>query len=100
MSKLISKEGGVYAITKNEMARGERKNRECNIKNYSIFLKDNYLFSYLEYAGKNYEADTKKMADDSTIQRWWKITAPMQEPLPTRKFGEWWAEMKEVFHID
>jgi len=25
---------------------------------------------------------------------------PMQEPLPTRKQGEWWAEMEEVFHLD
>lgn len=77
-----------------------KKIRECNIKNYSIFLKDNYLFSYFEYVGKDYEADMKKMADDSHTQKWWKITMPMQEPLPTRKSGEWWAEMKEVFHID
>jgi L-rhamnose mutarotase len=25
---------------------------------------------------------------------------PMQEPLSTRKQGEWWAEMEEVFHLD
>ncbi|MCG2791214.1 MAG: L-rhamnose mutarotase, partial [Actinomycetia bacterium] len=25
---------------------------------------------------------------------------PMQEPLDTRKKGEWWAEMEEVFHQD
>jgi L-rhamnose mutarotase len=25
---------------------------------------------------------------------------PMQQPLPTRKEGEWWAEMEEVFHTD
>jgi L-rhamnose mutarotase len=25
---------------------------------------------------------------------------PMQEPLSTRKDGEWWAEMEEVFHLD
>jgi L-rhamnose mutarotase len=25
---------------------------------------------------------------------------PMQEPLPTRKEGEWWATMEEVFHLD
>ena len=26
---------------------------ECNIKNYSIFYKDGYLFSYFEYIGKD-----------------------------------------------
>jgi L-rhamnose mutarotase len=25
---------------------------------------------------------------------------PMQQPLDTRKEGEWWAEMEEVFHTD
>jgi len=25
---------------------------------------------------------------------------PMQDPLPTRQPGEWWADMEEVFHID
>ncbi|TIM36778.1 MAG: L-rhamnose mutarotase, partial [Mesorhizobium sp.] len=25
---------------------------------------------------------------------------PCQEPLPTRKEGEWWASMDEVFHHD
>jgi len=28
------------------------------------------------------------------------VMKPMQEPLATRKEGEWWAEMEEVFHLD
>jgi len=73
---------------------------ECNIRNYSIFHKDGYLFSYYEYTGKNYEADMAKMAADSATQKWWDICMPMQEPLDTRKKGEWWAGMEEVFHKD
>jgi len=73
---------------------------ECNIKNYSIFYKDGYLFSYFEYTGKDYDSDMKKMADDPVTQKWWDICKPMQEPLETRKEGEWWAEMEEVFHQD
>ena len=75
-----------------------RKIRECNIRNYSIFLKDNNLFSYFEYMGEDYKADMKKMADDAYTQKWWNIIMPMQEPLSTRKSDEWWAEMEEVFH--
>ena len=71
---------------------------ECNIKNYSIFYKDGYLFSYFEYTGKDYDSDMKKMADDPVTQKWWDICKPMQEPLETRKEGEWWAGMEEVFH--
>jgi hypothetical protein len=28
------------------------------------------------------------------------ICEPMQVPLETRKPGEWWAEMENVFHTD
>jgi L-rhamnose mutarotase len=70
--------------------------RKSNIRNYSIFLLDGTLFSYLEYAGNNYEEDMKAIADPVT-KDWWKLTDPMQEPLTTRKEGEWWAEMQQVF---
>jgi len=73
---------------------------ECNIRNYSIFYKDGFLFSYFEYVGEDYKADMKKMADDPITQKWWDVCKPMQEPLKTRKEGEWWAEMEEVFHQD
>ncbi len=74
--------------------------KECNIQNYSIFYHDGYLFSYFEYTGDNYEEDMKKMAADPVTQEWWKLCKPCQEPLPSRKEGEWWAEMEEVFHLD
>lgn len=72
--------------------------RECNIRNYSIFLKDHTLFAYFEYIGDNFEADMLRMAADPKTQEWWAIMKPMQEPIPSRKPGEWWANMVEVFH--
>jgi L-rhamnose mutarotase len=72
----------------------------CNIRNYSIYLKDNFLFSYFEYVGTDFAADMAQMAADPVTQAWWKLTDPCQEPLPTRKEGEWWASMEEVFHTD
>jgi len=122
--------------------------KQCNIRNYSIYHKDGYLFSYLEYTGddfdttlrvysiqaatqpKDFDADMAKMAAHPKTQEWWKIMKPMavyevnwlrasplikgvrglllresperseQEPLDTRKDGEWWTEMEEVFHLD
>jgi L-rhamnose mutarotase len=73
---------------------------ECNMRNYSIFHKDNLLFTYFEYTGGDFQADMAKMAADPITQEWWGITGPMQEPLDTRMDGEWWAEMAEVFHLD
>ena len=74
--------------------------RQCNIRNYSIFHKDDYLFAYFEYYGDDFAADMAKMAADPVTQQWWDITMPMQDPIPTRQEGEWWANMDEVFHTD
>ena len=76
------------------------KIKKCNIRNYSIYLKDDFLFGYFEYHGTDYKADMAKMAADSRTQEWWAVMMPMQQPLETRKEGEWWAEMEEVFHTD
>jgi L-rhamnose mutarotase len=72
----------------------------CNIRNYTIFLRDSSLFGYFEYIGDDYAADMRRMAADPATQRWWAIMEPMQEPLENRAEGEWWASMEEVFHHD
>jgi L-rhamnose mutarotase len=74
--------------------------RQCNIRNYSIYLKDDVLFAYLEYHGSDIKKDWATMAAHKKTQEWWAIMQPLQDPLPTRKDGEWWAEMDEVFHTD
>ena len=77
-----------------------KKITECNIRNYSIYLKDNTLFSYFEYIGEDFDADMAKMAADRTTQKWWDVCKPCQNPIATREEGEWWANMEEVFHLD
>jgi L-rhamnose mutarotase len=72
----------------------------CNIVNYSIFLKDDRLFSYFEYVGDDFKGDMAKMAAHAKTMEWWSVMEPMQEPLETRQLGEWWAEMEEVFHLE
>ncbi len=75
---------------------------ECNIRNYSIFIKqpEHLLFAYFEYHGTDYEADMEKMAADPITQEWWAQNKPCHDPLETRKAGEWWASMDEIFHAD
>ncbi|MBN8629261.1 MAG: L-rhamnose mutarotase [Rhodobacterales bacterium] len=75
---------------------------DCNIRNYSIFLKEpeNLLFAYFEYHGTDFDADMARMAADPETQRWWAINMPLQRPMETRKEGEWWADMAEIFHVD
>jgi len=69
-----------------------------NIKNYSIFLKDETLFAYFEYHGTDFEKDMEEMAADPVVQEWWGVTKPCMIPLESRKEGEWWADMEEIFH--
>ncbi len=77
--------------------------KDAKIRNYSIYLgeleKDKwYLFSYFEYIGNNFKADMDAMAADATTQEWWRETDPCQEACSTRKEGEFWMNMEEVFH--
>ncbi len=72
---------------------------DSNIRNYSIFLREGMLFSYYEYCGQDYEADMRKIGEDTITRDWWKLTDPMQEPVQDRKEGEWWASMEEVAHF-
>lgn len=79
--------------------------KECNIRNYSIYLRqmpdgNYYLFSYFEYTGNDFEADMARMAADPITQKWWDVCEPCQVPLPDRAEGEWWTSMEEVFHCD
>jgi L-rhamnose mutarotase len=82
-----------------------KKIKECNIRNYSIYLKEvepgkHYLFAYFEYTGNDFQADMSKMAADPTTQKWWKETDPCQYAIPTHGPKEWWSRMEEVFHTD
>jgi L-rhamnose mutarotase len=73
---------------------------KSHIRNYSIFLRDGLLFSYLEYHGENFAADMAEMAKDPETQRWWALTDPCQEPVETAAENEWWSPLDEVFHTD
>jgi L-rhamnose mutarotase len=74
--------------------------RAAHVTNYSIFLRDGLLFSYLEYHGENYAADMARVAQDETTRRWWQLTDPCQQPVGTAAEDEWWAPAEEVFHLD
>jgi len=83
-----------------------KKIADCHIQNYSIYLaevKPNefYLFSYFEYTGDDLAKEIdEKMKTDETTKKWWSYTDPLQNPVETRKEGEWWHELEEVFHTD
>ena len=75
---------------------------KSNIANYSIFLREpeNLLFACWEYHGEDFEADMAAIAADPATRRWWTLTDPCQQALPTREPGGHWARMEQVFHMD
>jgi len=68
---------------------------ECNISNYSIYLRGTQLFSYFEYTGNDYEADMRRMAEDPATQEWWTHTHPC---FLGDMDGTYYLEMEELFH--
>lgn len=40
------------------------------------------------------------MAAIDELKRWWKETDPCQIPFESRKDGDWWKTMEEVYHLD
>ena len=67
--------------------------KECGLKNYSIYSRGDYLFTYFEYEGNDYEAD-------QTTKKWCDIVKPLMQPLEDREEGEFWSDMEEIYHLD
>lgn len=68
---------------------------EANMRNFTIFFHEDYLFSYFEYIGDNYEEDmAKKNSMDVTI-RWRTATGEMTDPV----FGDTKViPLEEIWH--
>ena len=73
--------------------------KECNIRNYSIYSRGDYLFAYMEYVGEDYEGDMAKMAASPITQQWWDLVKPLMQPLDDRKEGEFWSDMEEIYYL-
>lgn len=72
---------------------------ECNIRNYSIYSRGDYLFAYYEYVGDDYEGDMAKMSASPITQQWWDLVKPLMQPLDDRKEGEFWSDMEEIYYL-
>lgn len=71
----------------------------ANVRNYSIFLRGETLFSYFEYVGDDFDADMASIAADPETRRWWTYTDPCQEPWPDAGTGGHWSDLTEIWHL-
>ena len=76
----------------------------ANLRNYSIYHWNGFLFAYMEYVGDDLEADMALIANDPKTREWWALTDPLQQPIegnsPSSIEGEWWTDMETLFHMD
>lgn len=71
------------------------------IRNYSIFLTGDLLFSYFEYAGADFEGDMTDLGAHPESQEWARLTDACQEPLDdSGGLQGLWVPAAEVFHLD
>ena len=73
--------------------------KQCNMRNYSIYLHGDLVFAYFEYVGEDFDADMEKMAADAETQRWWTHTHPCFETFSIRPDSEFYADMKQIFYF-
>ena len=74
--------------------------KKAHVANYTIFHKDGQLFGVFDYFGSDLDADFAAMNAAPIVQQWYAQCMPCQQPLDSRRPGEWWAEMDTVFHMD
>ncbi|WP_107101341.1 L-rhamnose mutarotase [Peterkaempfera griseoplana] len=74
--------------------------RAANIRNYTIFLREDTLFGYFEYHGDDFAADLASVATDPDTQAWWQLTDPCQQPWPDTGAGGTWSDLEEIWHLD
>lgn len=70
---------------------------ECNIKDYSISLMGNKVFTTYKYVGEDYDADTKKMESYPIMHEWWSHTRPC---FVNHDIGKYYDDLDEVFYLE
>ena len=77
-----------------------RSLREAGIERMDILLLGRRLVMIVESRGDFREAFDSRVASDPKVAQWETLMRSLQEPPPGRRDGEWWAEMRPVFHFN
>ena len=73
--------------------------KKINVKNYSIYLKEDFMFGYLEYDGNNFDEDMAVMQKIPIVDKWTKLMIDCFNPS-NNEDNESWVMMDEIFHLD
>ena len=70
---------------------------KSNIRNFSISIRGNELYTYYEYIGTNYEEDMKIQEESPIVQEWWSHTRPC---FLYHDKGVYYDELQEIFFLE
>ena len=74
--------------------------KRINVQNYSIFLKEDFMFGYLEYAGNDFDGDMAKMQKIPIVDKWTKLMIDCFNPFPNNDENESWVMMDQIFFME
>ena len=74
--------------------------KKIKIKNYSIFLKEDFMFGYLEYEGNNFNKDMAQMGKIAIVDKWTKLMIDCFNPFPNNEAENSWVMMDEIFYME
>lgn len=73
---------------------------DCNLRKYSIFIREDLVFAYFEYIGEDYDGDMEKMAEDPVTQEWWTYTKPCFVRYAMGPDDEFYQDMQQIFYFE
>ena len=73
--------------------------KRIKIKNYSIFLKEDFMFGYLEYEGNNFNEDMANMSKIDIVDKWTKLMIECFNPFPNNEENDSWVMMDAIFYM-
>tara|TARA_B100001287_G_C22377479_1_gene387148 strand:+ start:172 stop:561 length:390 start_codon:yes stop_codon:yes gene_type:complete len=74
--------------------------KKIKVKNYSIYLKEDFMFGYLEYDGNNFNKDMEEMQKIPVVDKWTKLMIDCFNPFPNNEDNNSWVMMDEIFYME
>ena len=74
--------------------------KKINVQNYSIFLKEDFMFGYLEYTGNDFDSDMGKMQQIPIVDKWTKLMIDCFNPFPNNDDNKSWVIMDQIFFME
>ena len=74
--------------------------KKIKIKNYSIYLKEDFMFGYLEYDGDNFDQDMVEMQKILIVEKWTNLMIDCFNPFPNNEENNSWVMMDEIFYME